>query len=96
MEMTKIALVGATGLVGSIMMKVLEERGFGGSEFLPCASAKSVGKEVRFAGKPYKILPVEEAIEAAPDIAIFSANDELVVNDVLIVDTSFPLRFIIN
>lgn len=74
MEMTKIALVGATGLVGSIMMKVLEERGFGGSEFLPCASAKSVGKEVRFAGKSYKILPVEEAIEAAPDIAIFSAG----------------------
>lgn len=72
--MTKIALVGATGLVGSIMMKVLEERGFGGSEFLPCASAKSVGKKVCFAGKSYEILPVEAAIEAAPDIAIFSAG----------------------
>lgn len=72
--MTKIALVGATGLVGSIMMKVLEERGFGGAEFLPCASVKSVGKKVCFAGKSYEILPVEAAIEAAPDIAIFSAG----------------------
>lgn len=72
--MTKIALVGATGLVGNIMMKVLEERGFGGCEFYPCASAKSVGKKVIFAGKSYEMLSVEDAIEAAPDIAIFSAG----------------------
>lgn len=70
----KIALVGATGLVGGVMRKVLEERGFGGCEFIPAASSKSVGKIVTFAGKEYKIVSVEEAIESAPDIAIFSAG----------------------
>ena len=47
----KIALVGATGLVGSVMRKVLEERGFGSCEFIPAASERSVGKEVEFAGR---------------------------------------------
>lgn len=70
----KIALVGATGLVGGVMRKVLEERGFGDCTFIPAASAKSVGKKVTFAGKEYSIVSVEDAIEAAPDIAIFSAG----------------------
>lgn len=70
----KIALVGATGLVGGVMRKVLEERGFCDCEFIPAASSKSVGKIVTFAGKEYKIVSVEEAIESAPDIAIFSAG----------------------
>lgn len=70
----KIALVGATGLVGGVMRKVLEERGFGSCEFIPAASAKSVGKMVTFAGKECKIVSVEDAVNAAPDIAIFSAG----------------------
>ena len=70
----KIALVGATGLVGGKMRKVLEERGFGQCEFLPAASAKSVGKKVTFAGKECNVISVEDAIAAVPDIAIFSAG----------------------
>lgn len=70
----KIALVGATGLVGGIMRKVLEERGFGNCELLPAASEKSVGKMVTFAGKACKVISVEDAIAAAPDFAIFSAG----------------------
>lgn len=70
----KIALVGATGLVGGVMRKVLEERGFGSCEFIPAASAKSVGKKVTFSGKEYNVVSVEDAIAAAPDMAIFSAG----------------------
>lgn len=70
----KIALVGATGLVGGVMRKVLEERGFGDCEFIPAASSRSVGKKVTFSGKEYNVVSVEEAIEAVPDIAIFSAG----------------------
>lgn len=70
----KIALVGATGLVGGVMRKVLEERGFGDCEFIPAASAKSVGKTVTFAGKECKIVSVDDAIAAVPDFAIFSAG----------------------
>lgn len=72
--MKKIALVGATGLVGSVMMKVLEERGFQDIEFIPVASSKSVGKKVTFCGNEYSILSMEDAISKAPDIAIFSAG----------------------
>ena len=70
----KIALVGATGLVGGVMRKVLEERGFGQYDFIPAASARSIGREIDFAGKTYKMVSVEDAIAAAPDIAIFSAG----------------------
>jgi aspartate-semialdehyde dehydrogenase len=70
----KVALVGATGLVGGEMLKVLEERNLPITEFLPVASAKSVGKEVIFKGKPYKIVSAEDAIAAKPAIAIFSAG----------------------
>lgn len=70
----KISVVGATGLVGGNMRKVLEERGFGDCEFIPAASSNSVGKTVTFAGKEFTVVSVEEAIEAAPDIAIFSAG----------------------
>ena len=62
----KIALVGATGLVGGVMRKVLEERGFGDCEFIPAASSRSVGKKVTFAGKMYNVVSVEEAIAQAP------------------------------
>ena len=70
----KIALIGATGLVGSVMLKVLEERGFGGCELIPAASSKSVGKVVNFAGREVKVVSVEDAIAEKPAIAIFSAG----------------------
>lgn len=70
----KIAVVGATGLVGSEILKVLEERNFPVTEIIPVASEKSVGKEVTFKGKPYKVVSFEDAIKAKPAIAIFSAG----------------------
>ena len=70
----KIALVGATGLVGSVMLKVLEERGFGDCELIPAASARSVGKEITFAGRQLKVVSVEDAIAQRPQFAIFSAG----------------------
>lgn len=70
----KLALVGATGLVGGEMMKVLEERNFYVSEFYPVASERSVGKEVEFQGKKWKVIGVADAIANKPQIAIFSAG----------------------
>ena len=70
----KIALVGATGLVGSVMLKVLEERGFGDCKLIPAASARSVGKEVTFGGRQLKVVSVEDAIAQRPQYAIFSAG----------------------
>ena len=70
----KIAVVGATGLVGTKMLQVLEERNFPVTELIPVASAKSVGKEVIFKGKPYKVVSVEDAIKQKPDLALFSAG----------------------
>jgi aspartate-semialdehyde dehydrogenase len=70
----KVAVVGATGLVGQVMLKVLEERNFPVSELYPVASEKSIGKEVVFKGKSYKVIGMKEAIERKPDLAIFSAG----------------------
>jgi len=70
----KLAVVGATGLVGGEIMKVLEERNFPVDELLPVASEKSVGKEITFKGKPVKVVSAEDAIAAKPEIAIFSAG----------------------
>lgn len=70
----KIAVVGATGLVGSKMLQVLEERNFPVTELIPVASEKSVGKEVTFKGKQYKVVSAKDAIAARPDIALFSAG----------------------
>jgi aspartate-semialdehyde dehydrogenase len=70
----RIALVGATGLVGSTMLKVLEERNFPVTELLPVASAKSVGKSILFKGKEHTIITAEEAIARRPQIALFSAG----------------------
>jgi aspartate-semialdehyde dehydrogenase len=72
----KVAVVGATGLVGTVMLKVLEERNFPLTELLPVASAKSAGKTIRFKGKDVKVLTIEEAIAAKPDIALFSAGGD--------------------
>ena len=70
----KIAVVGATGLVGTEMLKVLAERQFPVTELLPVASAKSVGQLVHFQGKDYPVVSMDDAIAARPAIAIFSAG----------------------
>src|ERR1700743_582100 len=70
----KVAVVGATGLVGTKMLQVLTERNFPVTELIPVASAKSVGKEITFKGKPYKIVSADDAIAAKPNVAIFSAG----------------------
>ena len=70
----KVAVVGATGLVGTKMLQVLAERNFPVDELLPVASERSVGKEIEFKGKKYKVISMTDAIEAKPDVAIFSAG----------------------
>lgn len=70
----KVALVGATGLVGGEMLKVLAERNFPVTELIPVASEKSVGKEIEFKGKKFKVVSAATAIEMKPAIAIFSAG----------------------
>jgi aspartate-semialdehyde dehydrogenase len=70
----KVAVVGATGLVGTKMLQVLEERDFPVTELYPVASERSVGQTVTFKGKPYKIIGLETAVGIKPDVAIFSAG----------------------
>lgn len=70
----RVAVVGVTGMVGQVMCRVLEERKFPITEFIPVASENSVGKVVMLNGKSYKVVGMEEAISMAPDIAIFSAG----------------------
>jgi len=70
----KVAVVGATGLVGTKMLQVLAERNFPVTEIVPVASERSVGKEVVFKGKSYKVVSMEDGIAAKPAVAIFSAG----------------------
>jgi aspartate-semialdehyde dehydrogenase len=70
----KVAVVGATGLVGSKMLQVLAERNFPVTELVPVASERSVGKEVEFKGKKYKVVSMADGIAAKPAVAIFSAG----------------------
>lgn len=70
----KVAVVGATGLVGTKMLQVLAERNFPVTELIPVASEKSVGKEVEYRGKKYKVVSMANAIAAKPAVAIFSAG----------------------
>ena len=70
----KVAVVGATGLVGSKMLQVLAERNFPVTELIPVASERSVGKEVEFKGKKYKVVGMKDGIAAKPAVAIFSAG----------------------
>jgi aspartate-semialdehyde dehydrogenase len=70
----KVAVVGATGLVGTKMLTVLAERNFPVTELIPVASERSIGKEVEFKGKKYKIVSADDAIKAKPNVAIFSAG----------------------
>lgn len=73
----KVAVVGATGLVGKVMLQVLEERNFPVSELIPVASTKSVGKKIMFQGDEISIVSMHEAIERKPSIAIFSAGGSI-------------------
>ncbi len=73
----KLALVGATGLVGREMIRVIEEFDFPVDEFLPVASAKSVGKTVNFKKSDVNIISIDQAIQRIPDIAVYSAGSEI-------------------
>lgn len=70
----KVAVVGATGLVGSTMLHTLEERNFPVTELIPVASERSKGKKVQFKGKEYTVVTLQEAVAMRPDIALFSAG----------------------
>lgn len=70
----KVAVVGATGLVGSVMLKVLEERNFPLTELIPVASEKSVGKKIAYKGNDYTIVSLTDAVNMRPEIALFSAG----------------------
>ncbi|MDR5591304.1 aspartate-semialdehyde dehydrogenase [Christiangramia sp. SM2212] len=72
----KVAVVGATGMVGSVMLKVLEERNFPLTELIPVASERSVGKKVKFGEKEFEIVGLEDAVAMKPEIAIFSAGGD--------------------
>ena len=72
----KVAVVGATGMVGEVMLQVLAERNFPVTDLIPVASEKSVGKEIEFKGKTYKVVGLETAVAMKPEIALFSAGGE--------------------
>ncbi len=74
LDYMKVAVVGATGLVGTKMLQVLEERDFPVTELIPVASERSVGKEVTFKGKQYKVVGMQTAIDLKPAVALFSAG----------------------
>jgi aspartate-semialdehyde dehydrogenase len=92
----KTAVVGATGMVGRTMIRVLEERNFPVTELIPAASDKSVGKEIMFRGKPVKVVSVMDAVNAKPVFAIFSAGasvskewaPEFAKNGTVVIDNS--------
>ena len=73
----KVAVVGATGLVGSTMLRILEERNFPVTELIPVASERSVGLKVEFKGKEYTIVSADDAIAMMPQIALFSAGGSI-------------------
>ncbi|MEI8053966.1 MAG: aspartate-semialdehyde dehydrogenase, partial [Bacteroidota bacterium] len=70
----KVAVVGATGLVGTKMLEVLAERNFPVTEIIPVASEKSVGKKISFKGNEYPVVSMQDAIDAKPNVALFSAG----------------------
>lgn len=72
----KVAVVGATGMVGQVMLKVLEERNFPVTELIPVASEKSVGEKISFKGEKYAVVSIEDAVRNKPQIALFSAGGE--------------------
>ena len=72
----KVAVVGATGMVGEVMLQILAERNFPVTELIPVASEKSVGKEIEFKGKKHKVVSMQTAVNMKADIALFSAGGE--------------------
>lgn len=98
--MYKVAIVGATGLVGSKMLEVLAERSFPISELLLTASEKSVGKTITYKSKEYKVISVQDAVDAKPQIAIFSAGgstslvwaEKFAANGTFVIDNSSAWR----
>ena len=72
----KVAVVGATGMVGEVMLKVLAERNFPVTELIPVASEKSIGKEIEYNGKKYKVVGMQTAVDMKADIALFSAGGQ--------------------
>nr|MDQ3101378.1 aspartate-semialdehyde dehydrogenase [Bacteroidota bacterium] len=70
----KVAVVGATGLVGGVMLKVLLERSFPVDELLPVGSDRSIGRSIEFRGKKHPVITIEQALIARPDLALFSAG----------------------
>lgn len=72
----RVAVVGATGMVGVVMLKVLEEHHFPVTALIPVASEKSAGKKINFKGKAYKVITLPDAVAAKPDIALFSAGGD--------------------
>lgn len=70
----KVAVVGATGMVGTVMLKVLAEQNFPVTTLIPVASERSIGKEISYEGKAYPIVSMKDAIDVKPDIALFSAG----------------------
>ena len=73
----KVAVVGATGMVGNVMLQVLEERNFPYTELLLVASERSAGKKIEYKGKSYTIIGLQDAVNARPDIALFSAGGSI-------------------
>ena len=73
----KLAVVGATGMVGKVMLKILSERNFPLSELIPVASERSVGKRINYQGDSFEVLGLSTAISMAPDIALFSAGSDI-------------------
>lgn len=72
----RVAVVGATGMVGNVMLQVLREQNFPITELIPVASEKSVGNEIDFGGLKFKVVGMQTAVEMKPDVAIFSAGGE--------------------
>ncbi len=72
----RVAVVGATGMVGEVMLQVLSERNFPITELIPVASEKSVGKEIEYNGKKYKVVGMQTAVDMKADIALFSAGGQ--------------------
>ena len=96
----KIAVVGATGMVGQIMLKVLEERNFPVTELIPVASEKSIGKKILFKGNEIEIVSMQDAIDRKPSIALFSAGGntslefapKFAANGTVVIDNSSAWR----
>lgn len=96
----KTAVVGATGMVGRTMIKVLEERNFPVTQLIPAASEKSVGKEITFKGEAVKVVSVADAVKAKPEFAIFSAGASaskewapvFAENGIIVIDNSSAWR----